>query len=163
VPAFSGSLGYFARPNRGLIMKIISLAAATLGAWAISAPALTTTASALPLSAGMQQSLTIDPMIDHVQFKGKGGGGFKGGGGGFNRGGGFKGGGFGGGGRRYYGGGGGFNRGAGVAVGLGVLGLAAAAAAANSAPVYRDCWVERRPVTDRWGNYMGTRPTRVCN
>ncbi|MDF2119659.1 hypothetical protein PY365_29275 [Roseiarcaceae bacterium H3SJ34-1] len=133
----------------------MSVAIATFCAAAIAGPALTTGASALPLSRGMQQ-ITIDPMIDQVQFKGKGGG-FKGGGGGF------KGGGFGGGGRRYYGGGGGFNRGAGVAVGLGVLGLAAAAAAANSAPVYRDCWVERRPITDRWGNYIGTRPIRVCN
>jgi hypothetical protein len=148
---FATGRGYFARPTKGLIMKFATVAIATFCAVAIAAPALSTSASALPLSAGMQQSITIDPMIEQVK------GGFKGGG--------FKGGGghvYGGGGRRYYGGGG-YGRGAGVAVGLGVLGLAAAAAAANSAPAYRDCWVERRPVTDRWGNYMGTRPTRVCN
>lgn len=157
--------------------KITSVAIVTFCAWAIAAPALSTSASALPLSTGMQHSsITLDPMIGQVQFKGKGGGGggFGKGGGGFNRGGGgFAGGGrgFGGGGgfnrggRGFNGGGRGFNRGgAGLAVGLGVLGLAAAAAAANSGPAYaRECWVERRPVTDRWGNYIGTRRIRVCN
>lgn len=48
-----------------------------------------------------------------------------------------------------------------AAVGLGVLGAAVAIGAANSAP--RECWIERRPVTDRWGNYIGDRNVRVCN
>lgn len=57
----------------------------------------------------------------------------------------------------------GYGRGVGAAaVGLGILGAAAiAAGAANAEP--RECWVERRPVYDRWGNYIGDRNTRVCN
>jgi hypothetical protein len=51
-----------------------------------------------------------------------------------------------------------------AAIGLGVLGAAAiAAGAAQSQPVYRECWVERRPVSDQWGNFAGYRRVRVCN
>jgi hypothetical protein len=53
----------------------------------------------------------------------------------------------------------------GAAVGLGILGIAAAAAAANSQPEYVEgpaCYFERRPVHDRFGNYIGTRRIRVC-
>jgi hypothetical protein len=51
-----------------------------------------------------------------------------------------------------------------AAIGIGVLGAAAiAAGAAQSQPVYRECWTERRPVSDQWGNFVGYRRVRVCN
>lgn len=53
-----------------------------------------------------------------------------------------------------------------AAVGLGILGAAAIAGAAGAyeRDAYpRECWVEARPVYDRWGNYLGDRNTRVCN
>lgn len=52
----------------------------------------------------------------------------------------------------------------GAAVGLGILGGAAMIGAATARPYYYDqCWVEARPVYDRWGNYIGDRNIRVCN
>lgn len=54
----------------------------------------------------------------------------------------------------------------GPAVGLGVLGgvaLGAAAANAANGPYYdRECWLERRPVYDEDGNFIGRRRMRVC-
>ncbi len=47
-----------------------------------------------------------------------------------------------------------------AALGLG-LGILGAAAAANAYP--RECWIERRPVYNNWGEYVGDRNTRVCN
>jgi hypothetical protein len=60
--------------------------------------------------------------------------------------------------------------GPGIAAGvLGGMALGAAAASAAQpryyapAPVYGgDCWIERRPVYDNWGNYIGRRRIRVC-
>lgn len=58
----------------------------------------------------------------------------------------------------------------GAAVGLGILGAAIAAGAAQSHPgyyesypVYGQCWLEDRPVYDSWGNFRGYRRIRVCN
>lgn len=52
-----------------------------------------------------------------------------------------------------------------AAIGLGMLGAAIAAGAAQSAQpgYYGQCWVERRPVHDRWGNFLGYRRVRLCN
>jgi len=53
---------------------------------------------------------------------------------------------------------------AGVIGGM-ALGAAAASAArpAYAAPVYDGgCWMERRPVYDAYGNYMGRRRVQVC-
>lgn len=54
----------------------------------------------------------------------------------------------------------------GAAIGLGILGAAAIAGAA-SRPYYDgdygDCWVERRPIYNNWGEYVGSRRIRVCN
>jgi hypothetical protein len=58
----------------------------------------------------------------------------------------------------------------GPAVGLGVLGgVALGAAAANAGPHYGpgpdydgDCWLERRPIFDEYGNRVGARRVRVC-
>jgi hypothetical protein len=66
-------------------------------------------------------------------------------------------------------GGGGWG-GPGPAVAAGVLGgMALGAAAAGAAqgpyyggPGYGGCWVERRPVYDAYGNYIGRRRVRVC-
>jgi hypothetical protein len=65
--------------------------------------------------------------------------------------------------------GGGYNAGPAVAAGvLGGMALGAAAAGAAQGPVYAapgyggGCWVERRPVYDDWGNYIGRRRVRVC-
>ncbi len=50
-----------------------------------------------------------------------------------------------------------------AAIGLGVLGAAiAAGAAANAAPPPAECWIERQPVYDNWGNFRGYRRVRVC-
>ena len=49
---------------------------------------------------------------------------------------------------------------------LGALALGAlAVGAANASPGYYggDCWSERRPVYNRWGDLRGYRNTRVCN
>ncbi|MGP0105462.1 hypothetical protein [Rhodoblastus sp.] len=62
---------------------------------------------------------------------------------------------------------GGGNAGGAAAAGL-IGGLALGAAIANSnqpayvAPVDGGCWLERRPVYDQWGNYIGRRRVRVC-
>lgn len=64
-----------------------------------------------------------------------------------------------------------FRRGAAAALGLGILGLGLAAGAAHSYPhsggyYYDDqprCWTERRPVYNRFGDYVGRRRVRVCN
>jgi hypothetical protein len=57
------------------------------------------------------------------------------------------------------------------AVAAGVIGGmalgAAAASAANApyaapAPAYGGCWLERRPVYDAYGNYIGRRRVQVC-
>lgn len=68
-----------------------------------------------------------------------------------------------------WGGGGGMNPGAAAALGA-LGGVAVGAAIANSArpPAYyeapppAECWLERRPVYDSWGNYLGRRRVRVC-
>ncbi len=60
--------------------------------------------------------------------------------------------------------------GPGPAIGLGVLGgvaLGAAAANAANGPYYGpgpggDCWLERRPIFDEYGNRVGSRRVRVC-
>ncbi|WP_298427394.1 hypothetical protein [Rhodoblastus sp.] len=66
---------------------------------------------------------------------------------------------------------GGYNAGPAVAAGvLGGMALGAAAASAaqpgyyyGPGPAYGgDCWIERRPVYDSWGNYIGRRRIRVC-
>lgn len=65
-------------------------------------------------------------------------------------------------------GGGGYNAGPAVAAGvLGGLALGAVAAGAAQGPYYgpgpvEGCWVERRPVYDDYGNYLGRRRVRVC-
>jgi len=41
---------------------------------------------------------------------------------------------------------------------LGILG----AGIASQQHYYRECWRERRPMYDRWGNYLGRRWIRVC-
>src|SRR5271166_2317240 len=68
---------------------------------------------------------------------------------------------------QYYYRGGGWGWGPGPAVAAGVLGgMALGAAAASAAhPVYGPgpaCWVERRPVYDEYGNFIGRRRMRVC-
>jgi hypothetical protein len=56
-----------------------------------------------------------------------------------------------------------------AAIAAGVLGALAigalAAGAANAEPGYYgdDCWYERRPVYNSWGDFRGYRRTRVCN
>jgi hypothetical protein len=71
--------------------------------------------------------------------------------------------------RRFRGGGrrGGRGIGTGAAIGLGILGLGlAGAAAANAGPRYyrdRECWIERRPMYNRYGDYIGRRNVEVCN
>ncbi len=66
---------------------------------------------------------------------------------------------------QYYRGGG---WGPGPAVAAGVIGgmaLGAAAAGAANGPYYGPgpaCWVERRPVYDEYGNFIGRRRMRVC-
>ncbi len=54
----------------------------------------------------------------------------------------------------------GISPGGAAALGLG-LGLLGAAAAANAYP--RECWIERRPVYNNWGDYVGDRNVRICN
>jgi hypothetical protein len=57
--------------------------------------------------------------------------------------------------------------GAGIAAGiLGGAMLGAAAADANRGPAYYDdgpeCWMERRPIYDEYGDFVGRRRVRVC-
>ena len=105
---------------------------------------------------GSAQALTMGPgiiagaelsqsAVQQVQFRGRGRG-FRGRG--FRGRGGFRG-------RRGFG--------AGAAIGLGILGLAAGAAAANAGGYHRSCWYERRNMYNRWGDYVGRRRVRVCN
>jgi hypothetical protein len=56
---------------------------------------------------------------------------------------------------------GGYGGGAAAAGVLGVLALGAIAASAASAP--SQCWIERRAVTNRFGDVVGYRRIRVCN
>lgn len=52
---------------------------------------------------------------------------------------------------------------AGVVGGL-ALGALAAGAVAAPAPVYGgECWIQRQPVTDSWGNVLYYQRVRVCN
>jgi hypothetical protein len=56
---------------------------------------------------------------------------------------------------------------AGGAALIGGLALGAVIANANqpryyAAPAYGGCWIERRPVYDEWGNFIGRRRIRVC-
>jgi hypothetical protein len=60
--------------------------------------------------------------------------------------------------------------GPGPAVAAGVLGgvaLGAAAAGAANGPYYgpgpSECWIERRPIVDEYGEVIGRRRVRVCN
>lgn len=43
------------------------------------------------------------------------------------------------------------------------LGILGAGAYAASRPYYGRCWIERKQVWDRWGNYRGWRDVRVCD
>ncbi len=60
---------------------------------------------------------------------------------------------------------------AGIIGGLALGAIAAGAAHANSGPGYYaparvyggECWMERREVTNRWGDVVGYRRIRVCN
>ena len=47
-----------------------------------------------------------------------------------------------------------------AAVGAAIIG---SAARAHSAPVYSECWTEKRPRYNRWGDFRGYRYIRVCN
>ena len=51
----------------------------------------------------------------------------------------------------------------GLAAGLIGTALVAGAARAHHAPVYRECWTEKRPRYNRWGDFRGYRYIRVCN
>jgi len=129
--------------------KIYGLA---VGASLAVAAFATSPASALPLAAGLGASTSgTASMIDQVQYR-RGYGGPR---------------------RGYYG----YRRrgispgaAVGAAVGLGILGAAAAAAAQPNyypapvygAPYYGGCYWERRPVFDAWGNPRGTHPFQVC-
>lgn len=140
-------------------LKKALLASAIVGAAFVSTGG---SASAMPLAAGATANsvtqLTVDGNIIQVQRR-RGGRAFRGGGRRAVRGGNF---------RR----GGGFRRGrgrrgpsagaVGAAIGLGLLGAAIAAGAANSAPA-RECWYERRRVYNRWGEFVGWRRQRFCN
>lgn len=145
--------------------RIIPVALAiTLAAGAMSLVAQS--ASALPVTPmGSQAQQTGD--IELVQFGGNSNNnrGNRNGGVAPNRGGGVapnRGGG--GGPVRRGGGGGRGGRNAAIGVGAAVigLGLLGAAAAANSAPA-RECWTERQPVVNRYGEQVGVRRVRVCN
>jgi hypothetical protein len=52
--------------------------------------------------------------------------------------------------------------GVGAAIGLGVA-AAAGAAAVASGPYYGGCYVSRETVRDVYGNYLYSRPVRVCD
>jgi hypothetical protein len=51
----------------------------------------------------------------------------------------------------------------GGAVAAGVIGMLALGAIAASASTPRQCWIERRAVTNRFGDVIGSRRIRVCN
>ena len=50
-----------------------------------------------------------------------------------------------------------------LAAGLVGAAIVGSAARAHHAPVYSDCWSEKRPVYNRWGDFRGYRYIRVCN
>ena len=50
----------------------------------------------------------------------------------------------------------------GLAVGALALGALAATSPSYAAPVYGGCTIERRPVTNAWGDVVGFRRIRVC-
>ena len=63
-------------------------------------------------------------------------------------------------------------KGAAIAGGIiaGVVGGAILGSIANAnagyvevAPAYGSCWLEKRPVYNQWGDFMGYRRIRVCN
>ena len=146
-------------------MKFLGLGIA--GATLIGAMMLSSAASAAPLMVTGANSgqITSDNQIIQVQAGRRGGARAFGGGGGGRVAGGrsiARGGIVRGGGRGFARGGGGRGFGA-AAVGLGVLGAAVAIGAAASQPSYRECWVERQPAHDGWGNFIGYRNVRVCN
>ena len=41
--------------------------------------------------------------------------------------------------------------------------ILAHSARSHAAPVYSDCWTEKRPRYNRWGDFRGYRYIRVCN
>ena len=51
----------------------------------------------------------------------------------------------------------------GIAAGLVGAAILGSAAHAHGGPVYGDCWTEKRPVYNRWGDFRGYRYIRVCN
>lgn len=107
--------------------------------------------TAAPLSVSGAAIERSNDLVQEVQYRGRGvvrGGPVRGPRYGY-RGGGYRGG--------YRGGNGGAVA-AGI-VGLGLLG--AIAAAESSRP--SNCWMERRSMYNRYGNYTGTRRVRVCN
>lgn len=57
--------------------------------------------------------------------------------------------------------------GPGIAAGvIGGMALGAAAAANGPGPYYEgpgECWMERRPIYDEYGNFIGRRRVRVCH
>ena len=131
---------------------VLAFGAAIVAGAMISAPV---TATAMTVNAGVSQmELATSPLIEQVQMRRRVGGPVRGP--------------VRGGGRR-----GGIGAAGAAAIGLGILGVAAAAAAANQrpaeyyepAPVYGGpvCHFERQPVYDRFGNYRGDRRVRVCD
>ncbi len=56
----------------------------------------------------------------------------------------------------------------GIAAGLAGAAILGHAGRSHAQPVYeepgyQECWRERRPVYDRWGEFRGYRSIRVCN
>ncbi|MCC2096249.1 MAG: hypothetical protein KDJ29_05130 [Hyphomicrobiales bacterium] len=41
--------------------------------------------------------------------------------------------------------------------------IVSSAARSHAAPVYSECWTEKRPRYNRWGDFRGYRYIRVCN
>lgn len=135
-----------------IVKKIIFAGAVTgiLGLAVGSAQALTMAQGAAGLAVQPSQGIVSGgALVEKAQFRGRRGG-FRGRG--FRGRSGFRG-------RR--------GIGPGAAVGLGILGLGLGAAIAGSQPAYghgyRECWWERRPVYNQYGDYMGRRRVQVCN
>ena len=51
----------------------------------------------------------------------------------------------------------------GLAAGLVGAAILGHSARAHAAPTYGDCWTEKRPRYDRWGDFRGYRYVRICN
>ena len=51
----------------------------------------------------------------------------------------------------------------GIAAGLVGAAILSQSARGHAAPSYGDCWTEKRPRYDRWGDFRGYRYIRVCN